>query len=224
MAEITAFVPIDMRVLDTLGHIEVARPGRVVVTDGSLTLDYRGSFSFSGGAWGGIVEQASLIEHRTVAWEATGLSLPARFVRPGADGQAALESALSGADVIHGLAGRDVLFGFAGGDRILGGAGADTLNGGTGADSLEGGRGADTLRGAGGGDTFVFGRGGGNDRVEGFHDGVDMILFAEPGLRFRELDIARQGGDTLVGYDEGTVLLIGIAPGEVDRGDFLFTA
>jgi Ca2+-binding RTX toxin-like protein len=222
MAEIAAFVPIDMRVLDTLRDIEVARPGRVLVTDGPVKLDYRGSFSFDG-AWGGTVERASLIEGGTVVWEATGLALPARFVRPGADGQTALEVALSGADVIHGSAGRDVLFGFAGNDGISGAAGADEVNGGTGADSLDGGRGGDTLRGGAGGDTFIFGGNGGDDRVEDFRDGLDVILLAELGLRFRDLDIERHGGDALVGYGEGSILLDGVAPRDLDRGDFLFT-
>jgi hypothetical protein len=52
MAEISAFVPIDMRVLDTLSEMEVARPGRIVVTDGPLTLDYRGRASASPAAPG----------------------------------------------------------------------------------------------------------------------------------------------------------------------------
>jgi Ca2+-binding RTX toxin-like protein len=220
MAVITAFAPIDMRRLDTLEEIELARPGRVLVIEEARTLEYLGSFSFSGGVWQGRVTSASLTEGGTLSWTATGLDLAARYVRPGANGHEAITAALAGADTIHGSTGGDALFGFAGADVVGGGRGKDYLSGGAGTDLLEGGRGSDLLRGDGGRDTFVFAGGSGVDGIEDFRSGTDLLQF--DGFHYRDLEIVRDGADTLVGYGENTLVLFDLRPSDLARDDFSF--
>ncbi|MBL8328769.1 MAG: hypothetical protein JNJ71_07940 [Rubrivivax sp.] len=74
------------------------------------------------------------------------------------------------ADIIHGQAGADTISGRAGNDTLNGGAGADNLNGEEGNDTLDGGTGNDVLYGGTGNNTYLFGRGDGQDTINGTYD------------------------------------------------------
>lgn len=80
-----------------------------------------------------------------------------------------------GTDTLDGEAGDDALRGEGGDDTLMGGAGHDTLSGGTGMDVLDGGAGNDLLFGNGGDDILVFALGGGQDTVQGFQIGRDVL-------------------------------------------------
>ncbi|MDB5375451.1 MAG: Alkaline phosphatase [Belnapia sp.] len=81
-----------------------------------------------------------------------------------------------GDDTMTAGSGNDSMSGGAGNDYLNGGAGDDTLAGGSGADYLFGGAGDDSLIGGSGADTFGYADGyGGNDTIEGFSYGQDMV-------------------------------------------------
>ncbi len=80
-----------------------------------------------------------------------------------------------GNDTIQGNEGDDSLFGAEGDDLLLGGANNDQLQGGMGADTLEGGEGDDTLLGEEGSDRFIFDFHSGNDLIQDFVVGEDVI-------------------------------------------------
>jgi Ca2+-binding RTX toxin-like protein len=73
-----------------------------------------------------------------------------------------------GNDTISGAAGNDAIAGGAGNDTLLGGADHDTLNGQAGNDTLDGGTGNDALIGGVGNNTYLFGRGDGQDYLQGY--------------------------------------------------------
>ena len=60
-------------------------------------------------------------------------------------------------------------------ELLIGTSAADSLVGGEGNDTLDGAGGDDSLFGAQGDDTFIFGDGSGNDVVEDFGDGADLL-------------------------------------------------
>jgi len=112
-----------------------------------------------------------------------------------------------------------------GNDEGIGGAGADTILGGGGRDILQGGGGDDFMNGGAQNDRFRFGAGFGNDTIAGFDTDGDRLDFSQHfGVTgMRDLDISRQGDDTLVEAGVGeSILLLDAAPHEIDRGDFIF--
>lgn len=123
-----------------------------------------------------------------------------------AEGEAGSDRLTGGSrsDQLHGGNGNDVLRGNAGNDWLVGGNGADTLNGGQGRDVLEGGAGDDRLTGGQGRDAFVIDPNGGDDTIQGFVIGQDVIVmrgFSAQGgapLTFADVTgaITTQGGDT----------------------------
>lgn len=128
----------------------------------------------------------------------------------------------SGSDLQHGNGGRDVLSGGSGNDRLFGGSGSDTLKGAAGRDILTGGSGRDHLVGGSGADRFVFERGDGSDTIRDFQIGTDMIEIGSGASRFAQLDISRDGADTLVEFSNVSITLEDVRPGQLDEGDFLF--
>ena len=140
-----------------------------------------------------------------------------------------------GDDVLRGAHGRDVIVGGPGADRLAGGPGADTLRGGAGHDALHGGRGRDrieggtgddVLTGGAGADRFVFAGRFGRDRVEDFAPGLDGERLDLAGVEgvdaFGSLDLRRVALGVVIDLAEaGRILLAGIAPGDLDAGDFL---
>ena len=124
-------------------------------------------------------------------------------------------------------AGNDRAFGSGGDDIVIGGAGDDILRGdneaaGNGADVIVGGRGDDLLKGDGNGlvgaDRFVFAAGDGNDTIEDFQTGVDVLDFSD----FGDADIAisQQGNDALVSVGDVNVTLRGVDANDLDANDF----
>jgi Ca2+-binding RTX toxin-like protein len=93
-----------------------------------------------------------------------------------------------GNDTLLGAVGNDSLAGGDDNDFLYGGRGNDTLNGGEGDDFLVGGFGSDLLAGAGGSDRYLFSPGQGIDFIEGFQDGIDLIVLAG-GLTYEQLEI-----------------------------------
>ncbi len=111
------------------------------------------------------------------------------------------------ANKLFGLGGNDTINASNGNDSLDGGIDNDSLNGGAGNDTLLGGAGNDTMNGGSGNDLFRFGAGAGADTIVGFekaHDrfdiGVGNFTAATP-----------SGGDTLLTYAGGTILLKGVA-------------
>jgi len=84
--------------------------------------------------------------------------------------------------------------------------------------------GNDVLYGEAGADRFVFTQGGGADIVADFEDGIDVLdLRFYAGATLANTTITAQGADTLVALPGNeTVLLIGIAPGDLAADDFWF--
>ncbi|WP_295042339.1 CAP domain-containing protein [uncultured Paracoccus sp.] len=84
-----------------------------------------------------------------------------------------------GADLLLGGDGMDTLSGDAGNDWLAGDAQNDRLSGGYGDDTLNGGSGNDLLNGGKGADTFLFVRGDGYDRIQGYEPGIDRLLISQ---------------------------------------------
>ena len=133
----------------------------------------------------------------------------------------------AGDDELHGGEGADTLYGNVGDDTLYGGAGADRMWGGEDADVLEGGAGDDTMWGGAGADRFVYAAGDGNDTIEDFTDGADLIdLTAISGIAgFEDLTITAAGGDALIdltAHGGGTIRLQDVDTSDLDAADFLF--
>lgn len=92
-------------------------------------------------------------------------------------------------------------------DVLLGGQGNDILVGGSGNDRLVGGDDDDTMTGGAGADTFVFAGEHGDDVIEDFEEGVDVLqleLATLEGFSFEAL-----GGTTRIVHSSGSIQLIG---------------
>ena len=101
-------------------------------------------------------------------------------------------------DLIDGGTGNDTLNGGAGADTLIGGTGNDTLYGGDGDNILIGGEGDDTLSGQSGDDTYVFAKGAGVDRINGYYIGTnaDVVQFLD--VTSTELTALERNGNNLV--------------------------
>lgn len=147
--------------------------------------------------------------------------LAGRDLLGGNDGNDRLEGG-KGADVLTGGAGNDRLLGGAGGDLLAGGDGYDTLAGGAGNDLLDGSTGDDRLTGGKGADIFAFRPGDNGATVTDFNPDEDRIVFY--GSRgFVDATIAREGGDTRISFNGGSILLLDTTPREI-RGTLEFGA
>jgi Ca2+-binding RTX toxin-like protein len=142
----------------------------------------------------------------------------------------------SGRDRLFGQAGPDELDGGSGNDRLVGGSSRDRLEGGAGNDVLDGGQGRDVLRGeggrdrliggtendrmngGGGRDTFIFdlNKDQGTDRITGFTEDVDRLLFRKGDDV--DLSVVISGGDTRIDYAAGRIILadVEIAQNDID--------
>ena len=118
-----------------------------------------------------------------------------------------------------GTANNDVLRGTTAADTLSGGAGNDLLDGGDGADRLDGGTGNDVLHGGLGNNTYLFGKGDGQDVVNGIFDttaGKLNTLQLKAGVLASEL-VIRQAHN--IGYRDRTALQVSIA-GTTDKITF----
>jgi len=135
-----------------------------------------------------------------------------------------------GADSISGGAGDDVINGGGAGDVLLGNNGSDTIEGGGGDDLIAGGLGDDALTGGQGNDSFAFVGGDGNDEISDFGlgngTGDDLLLIDVDGIQgFHDLiSTASDGaqGTTLNFGADGSILLLGVASGDLSSDDFIF--
>jgi len=132
-----------------------------------------------------------------------------------------------GNDTMSGEAGDDWLIGGLGNDDLAGGIGDDVLAGGFGNDNLNGGEGDDVLVGYGGLDIFIYMDAQfGNDTVMGFQDDFDKFDLTGSGLTFADFTETAAGPGTRLTWFDGsmnhTILIIGVAPGLIDAGDFVW--
>ncbi|SFH98104.1 calcium-binding protein [Albimonas pacifica] len=139
----------------------------------------------------------------------------------------------AGDDALHGDRGQDALYGGEGADALYGGHADDLLFGGAGANTLDGGDGADEIHlevgdneatGGEGADLFIVEMGAGADTILDFEHGVDRIRIDSGATAFDQLLLSLRGDRTYVTYGLSTdvVALVGVAPEELDAGDFLF--
>lgn len=133
-----------------------------------------------------------------------------------------------GADRLAGKAGDDRLDAGAGDDVLNGGASNDELLGGDGRDRLIGGRGDDVMSGGEGRDLFIFATENGDDRITDFEDGVDRLSLQGRtidgrSVGFDDLSIVTVGDETIVQERDLTITLEGVADGQLDADDFLFS-
>lgn len=140
-----------------------------------------------------------------------------------------------GSDRISGGAGRDYLWGAEDNDTLLGEAGHDILNGGNGVDSLLGGTGGDRLDGGIGDDIlvgdlgldqFVLRPDGGNDVVQDFVQGQDLLDVSNFG--FTDFDTFVAGvtlsASTITFNVTDSVQLPGITATSLTATDFIFAS
>jgi Ca2+-binding RTX toxin-like protein len=158
-----------------------------------------------------------------------------------------------GNDRLFGGKGEDEIDGGDGNDWLFGGDDDDLLDGGEGNDSLNGGDGYDTLLGGGGNDTLIAGDDGarmagglgndimkgdwgsadtfvfdlidfGDDRIERFEDGTDLIEIATyTGVSgFGDIEIEQHGRSTVLTFADGSVTLRDFDADQIDSFDFNF--
>ena len=125
-------------------------------------------------------------------------------------------------DRLEGRGGDDLIFGGDGKDLLSGGNGNDLLSGGRMRDKLVGGAGNDTLLGGHGPDTFVFRAGDGNDLIEDFEDGLDMIKITSGASGFGDLTVTQVGDDVEIAFAGTTITLADMLAGDISAADFQF--
>lgn len=128
-----------------------------------------------------------------------------------------------GDDDLAGGSGNDRLSGGGGKDKLFGDDGNDVLKGQGKNDKLNGGLDDDLLIGGGGKDVYIFALDFGDDVIRRFDHGKDRIDLSQTGLKFEDIDISRDHGDTVITTSEGTITIDKLSGGKtVDEGDFLF--
>ncbi|MDE4141022.1 MULTISPECIES: calcium-binding protein [Rhodobacterales] len=127
-------------------------------------------------------------------------------------------------DKVKGYNGNDEMLGRGGGDKLWGGRGNDTLKGGGGRDLLQGDQGDDMLVGGRGADTFKFkGRNIGDDAIEDWRDGTDLIAIKHRSVDdFSDLTLTQNGNDAVISYRAGSITLADTSISDLDGSDFLF--
>ncbi len=110
-----------------------------------------------------------------------------------------------------------------GNDTVIGSAGNDVIDGGSGNDVIDGGNGDDTITGGAGVDTFVFADNWGQDVVNDFSDGEDLIDLSATALTFAQLVITQTGSDTSISDGTGNIIILsGVNSSSVTADDFVF--
>ncbi len=133
----------------------------------------------------------------------------------------------NGNDELEGKKGDDVLSGGAGDDDLDGDKGDDTLYGGAGNDTLDGEMGNDLLFGGDGSDLFVLRSNRGDDVIEDFTVGQDILRIRfSSGIRSFSALTSRMtddaDGNAVIDLDRGSVTIRGISSSELSAGDFQF--
>ena len=78
------------------------------------------------------------------------------------------------------------------------------------------------MRGGAGEDMFQFRRGDGDDVIEGFRPGADMISIGRGAERLSDLEISRSGPDTLFAFADVTITLEDLRLHKLSADDFAF--
>jgi len=129
------------------------------------------------------------------------------------------------AEALNGGIGDDSLVGLAGSDTLTGGNGNDTILGGADDDQIIGSFGNDDLSGGLGADSFVFALGEGNDVIQDFDVGTDVLSLTGGQTIFgiAEVDTDMVGGvdSTLVEFADGATVLLNTVLGVTDFNDLL---
>lgn len=127
-----------------------------------------------------------------------------------------------GRDTIKGGNDNDHLHGGNGNDFIQGNKGKDRITGAAGDDTLEGGKGDDHLNGGGGRDVFVFNGGGlGNDTIENWVDGKDLIQIKHPTVdNLADVHVTQTADGVEVAYRDNTILILDTELRYFDHTDF----
>jgi len=205
------------------GEVERADTSRIVLSDGSFTTTYRGSFSYDAwdepyGVLTGFEETYLGARLSTV----TGISVEAnqayQLIVSG-DDIGLLQVALRGADTIIGSEFSDTLDGFAGNDRIFGGGGNDDIWGDAGSDYIDGGTGADTAHFLESRSDYIVTSFGGKIGVSGLgaETGTDILVgverlafwdaeIAAPKQNFDALEYIASYGDLIVAFGDNAEL------------------
>ncbi len=113
-------------------------------------------------------------------------------------------------------------------ENVIGSNDGDVITGDAAANRLEGLSGDDVLTGGLNADVFVFGPADApsNDTVSDYADGEDLFDVSAFGFTgFGDIGVVQQGNDTLLTFAaDNTVKLDDVDAGDIDAGDFLFTA
>ena len=206
----------------------LAAVGVTIADDGSTSLDFSGVTAalsaavqanpaqglmdwleltkFEGSNWGmyGWDGKSSMLafissEQQAGAWDSLAAQLPASF---------ASEAAQYGLTVLTN--GNTRVFAGAGDDVMVGTAGNDTISTGDGTNLVIAGRGDDTIYGGANSDTYVFNLGDGNDTIQDYGTGTDVLRFG-PGIKPSDIFVfaAKNGHDLILklanGYDSVTI-------------------
>jgi Ca2+-binding RTX toxin-like protein len=241
MARVRAFVGIDMwDVASSIGRAVHADEDLLIIRAGRFDTYYFGEFSYPNDEWKGTITGMQIYRSGELQLHADGFELSTRFAQVGVRPGAADRRALSEDDRIIGSAEDDRLRGYAGDDNILantgddllageagddvlsGGGGSGRLLGGGGSDRLTGGAGDDQLVGGADEDTFVFTRGSARDTIRDFEDGIDRMAIRSGADGFRDLDITAAGDNVLIEFAGAEIVVLGVAPEDLTRADFLF--
>ncbi|MEM9014140.1 MAG: Ig-like domain-containing protein [Pseudomonadota bacterium] len=140
-----------------------------------------------------------------------------------------------GVDNIKGAGGADTLLGGNDGDAVNGGSGGDFIKGAggddiiiglDGDDLLSGGAGEDTMVGGAGSDIFLFAPGDGQDVINDFQNGADVINLALLGSAFDSFNeilaaSSDQSGDVVISFGGGDQLtLLNYIKSDLSAEDF----
>lgn len=134
----------------------------------------------------------------------------------------------SGSNVAFGGTGQDYFYMGAGDDQMFGGDGVDVLIGGGGNDLFDGGAGTDYLFLGAGKDTVKFNGSSGVDVINNFDPSQDVINLQGSSFAIHSFNQALDatadfGSFSIITFDSQTAIwLIGVAPGQLNAGDFLF--
>lgn len=127
-------------------------------------------------------------------------------------------------NVIGGF-GSDTITGNSADNYIRGGDGMDVINGGGGRDTLNGEGGNDTLTGGADVDVFVMEKGGGDDVLTDFTEGVDIIHFKNENVFFSLLDFKVESDGVRIHVDESdSVMLLDVFSNEIEKENFKFNS
>jgi Ca2+-binding RTX toxin-like protein len=131
-------------------------------------------------------------------------------------------------DIMAGGEGDDLMLGWTGNDIMAGNQGQDDMRGQAGSDHLNGGWGNDTLNGGSENDFFEFVRHSGDDVIEDFEDGIDLIdLTAFQLADFAALSgaISDYNGGSLIDLDalggDGSVWVQWVSAVSLTTADFI---